>query len=83
LRAPATSGVRVKLESAPVPQPFTEIAIVQAKGYGTHADLEHVVSALRSECARLGGDLLARVRVDQGSASASGVGVCGFDGSPP
>jgi hypothetical protein len=82
-RAPSGAHVRVALESAPAPRAFTEIAIVQARGYGTHADLEHVVTALQGECARLGGDALVRVRVDQGAQSSNGVGVCGVDASVP
>jgi hypothetical protein len=81
-RAPYGGRVRVALDSAPAPEGFVEIALLQARGHGTHADLEHVVSGLQAECARLGGELVVRVRVDQGANGANGVGVCGFESSP-
>ncbi len=82
-RAAHAGRVRITLESAPAPQAFTEIAILQARGYGTHANLEHVVAGLQDECGRLGGEVVARVRVDQGMNGANGVGVCGYERPGP
>lgn len=59
------------------PPPYQEVAIVQAVGNGGHADLEHVVEGLKEEARRLGCTAIVNVKVDQGSGTASGTGICG------
>ncbi|MBL8716502.1 MAG: hypothetical protein JNL79_10935 [Myxococcales bacterium] len=76
---PAFDGpVRVVLEPDLPPAGFQEIAIIEAKCAGTHADLEHVVAGLQREAARLGCTIVVRVRIDQGASLATGTGVCGI-----
>ncbi len=67
------------MDSAPLPTGFAEIAIVQVRGYGTHATLDRVIPALQAECAAMGGDLVGRVRFDQGANGAHATGVCGVE----
>jgi len=74
--APYSGPVAVVMESAPPPPQFVEVAILQANGYGSRADLANVIAALQAEAQRLGCDAVIRVRVDQGYAQASGTGVC-------
>lgn len=80
--APYPGEVRIVMEASPAPPGFVEIAIVQAVGKGTHADLEHVIGGLQSEAAALGCDTIVRVRVDQGANQASATGVCGVVRAP-
>ena len=75
---PAAGFIVVAMESAPVPDTFVEIAILQVRAYGTHATLQHVVEGLQTEARALGCTAVVRVRVDQGSQGANGVGVCGI-----
>lgn len=72
---PHQGEVALYMAGTPAP-PLDEVAIVQAVGNGHHADLEHVVSGLKKEAARLGCDALANVKIDQGSSSASGTAIC-------
>jgi hypothetical protein len=67
--------VTVTMEGSPMPKYYTEVAILQAIGHGTHANLEHIVEALRLEAAALGCNAIVKVRVDQGSSQASGTAV--------
>jgi hypothetical protein len=69
--------VRVVMESAEVPAGIDEVAIVQAVGQGTEADLEHVIEGLKEEARALGCDVVVRVRIDQGSSTAAASGVAG------
>lgn len=71
-------AVRVLLADAAVPPSFQEVAIVEAIGRGTDADLEHVVAGLRQEAAALGCTYVVHVRIDQGSGTATGTGTCGI-----
>ncbi len=73
---PAHSGpVLVVMQGMRSP-PYEEIAIVQAVGQGSHADLEHVVAGMKKEAQKLGCTALINVKVDQGSGTASGTGIC-------
>ncbi len=72
---PASTNVAVILDGSPLPPLFVEVAIVQAVGRGTQADLEHVIDGLRREAAAVGCDAVIRVRIDQGATTASGTGV--------
>jgi hypothetical protein len=75
--APHDRGVTIQMAGGPDPAVnMREIAIVQAFGSGTNADLEHVIDGLTREAQRLGCDAVIRVRVDQGSSGASANGVC-------
>jgi hypothetical protein len=69
--------VRVIMEGQPAPPGFQEVALVQAQGSGTKADMANVIAALRGEAARVGCNYVIQVRVDQGAGQASSTGVCG------
>lgn len=73
---PTRGDVKVVMDGAPVPDGVEEIAIVQALGQGTHADLAHVIEGLKAESAKHGCDMVVRVKVDQGAGTASANGVC-------
>ena len=73
--APSGGAVRVVMEGAPSPGPFTEIAVVTATGTLGYASLPSVLEALKSEAARLGGDAVIRVRYDRGTSGATATGV--------
>ncbi len=75
--APRSGNVRIVMESAEVPSGIEEVAIVQAVGQGTEADLEHVIEGLKEEARALGCDVVVRVRIDQGSGTAAASGVAG------
>ena len=70
-----TGEVTVKLDGEPLPQNYQEVAIVQAVGTGSHANLEHIVQGLKEEAAKLGCNAVFRVKIDQGSSNASATGV--------
>src|SRR5512138_476344 len=72
---PTGGEVRVVMEGAPSPGPFSEIAIVTATGTLGYASLPSVLEALKSETARLGGDAVIRVRYDRGTSGATATGV--------
>ncbi len=76
-----TGSVRIAMGPARVPAGFSEIALIQARGVWSHATLERVFAGLREECAALGGNLVFRVRIDQGAFGAQGTGLCGH--APP
>src|SRR5262249_18909259 len=57
-------------------RPFYEIALVQAVGYGSNANLTDVTRALGDRAGHLGCDAVVRVTVDQGYNLAHGYGVC-------
>ncbi len=73
--APYSGDVRIVMENAEVPKGVEEVAIVQAQGFGGHADLEHVLAGLTDEAKKLGCDMVVRVRIDQGATQASATGV--------
>ena len=77
LAAPYQGQIRIAMENAPVPDDFIEIAIVQSVGTGIKAKLEYVIEGLKDEARRLGANSVMRIRVDQGSNSATAVGVAG------
>lgn len=58
------------------PPPYEEVAILQAVGSASHADLAHVVEGLKKEAAALGCNALVNVKVDQGAGRASGTALC-------
>lgn len=74
-----SSGVRVFMEGQGSPTTFREIAIIQTVGSGVYANLADVVGGLQERAASLGCTVVVNVRVDTGSATSSGTGVCGVD----
>lgn len=82
---PTRVDPRVYLEGAALPSDYAEVAIVQAVGRGTHADLEHVVEGVRAEAAALGCDAVIATHADSGQtqSSATGVAVRWTAGPPP
>ena len=75
--APVTGDVHVVLEGSKESEDVDEVAIVQAVGTGPHAELEELVSGLKTEAQKLGCDAVVRVHVDQGQGLASASGVAG------
>jgi hypothetical protein len=71
---PYSGNVRVVLEGVAEPPGLQEVAIIQAVGDGTRANLESLVSGLQEEAASLGCDIVVHVHVDQGSSKASASG---------
>lgn len=74
-----SAGVRVFMEGQGAPASFREIAIIQTVGSGVYANLADVVGGLQERAASLGCTVVVNVRVDTGSATSSGTGVCGID----
>ncbi len=74
--APYPGAVAIVMENAPPPPQYVEVAILQAIGYGSSADMANVVTALQADAQQLGCDAVIRVRIDQGYSQASGTGVC-------
>jgi hypothetical protein len=76
---PGPAGNQAEVAFVPegrgLPASFTEVAIVQAVGHGTHADLTHVLEGLRVEAASLGCNAVVRMRIDRGATMAYGSGV--------
>lgn len=80
LRAPAEAVDRpadLYMIDQPLPsQPFYEIALVQAVGFGADADPEDVARALAKKAAKLGCDAVLRTAIDQGYSRTNASGVC-------
>jgi hypothetical protein len=70
-----TGPVRIVMEGTPPPPGLLEIAILQVKGSGKYADLQHAVEGFTEKARELGCDHVVNVRVDQGGAM-SATGVC-------
>ena len=68
--------IEVYVVGAPPKRAYYDIAIVQAIGHGSDADVEHVTHALANRAARLGCDAVVRVHVELGYGRAHGAGVC-------
>jgi hypothetical protein len=58
-----------------VPSGYVEVSLVQAVGFGTHADLEHAVDGLRVQAVELGCEAVVNVRVDRSGSQISALGV--------
>jgi hypothetical protein len=70
-------AVELYLADQPVPErPFTEIALVQAVGFGSQARPEDVARALTERAGSLGCDAVVRAFIDQGYSRAHASGVC-------
>jgi len=52
-----------------------EVALVQAIGRGSHADLAHLAEGLEAEAISLGCNAIVRFRVDQGTQQAVAIGI--------
>jgi len=70
---PYAGSVAIHMDGAPLPPQYTEVALVQAEGYGQ--DLSTLLPALKTQAAALGCDAVILVRVDQGAGHASATGV--------
>jgi hypothetical protein len=68
--------IEVYVAGAPPKRAYYDIAIVQAIGHGSDADVEHVTHALANRAGRIGCDALVRVHVEIGYGRAHGTGVC-------
>lgn len=55
---------------------FYEVALVQAVGTGTDANIQDVARALADRAGQLGCDAVVNVQIDQGYTVAHGYGVC-------
>jgi hypothetical protein len=78
LRTPTAPTSRVELymgDQQPA-RPFYEVALVQAMGYGSEAQIEDLSQALEARGRQLGCDALVRTRFDLGLSMAHGYGVC-------
>ena len=73
----------IVMDNEPAPGDFEEVAIVQAVGSGTHADMPHVLNGLQEQAASLGCNYVIRVHVDQGATISSATGVAGRSRQQP
>lgn len=74
---PVAHDVELYLAQQPLPsRSFSEVALVQAIGFGEEADTEAVIAALRKRAGQTGCDAVTRVYVDVGYARAHAAGVC-------
>lgn len=73
---PASKPVELYVEAQSPNRPYYEVALVEAFGYGSDADLEDLTAALQSRGQALGCDGLLRVHFDMGRSMAHGYGVC-------
>lgn len=60
----------------PPARPYYEVALLQAIGHGSDADVEDVTRAIANRGARLGCDAVVRVHVELGNTRAHASGVC-------
>jgi hypothetical protein len=74
--APHAGDVQIVMGDQAPPPGLNEVALLQAIGRGTHADLEHVIDGLKQEARTQGCTVIAKVKIDQGASVASGTGVC-------
>jgi hypothetical protein len=74
--APRTGDVQILMGDEAPPPGLTEVALLQTIGRGTDADLEHVIGGLKERARELGCVVVAKVKIEQGSSTASGTGVC-------
>jgi hypothetical protein len=72
---PATSEVALFIESVPA-RPYAEMGLLQAIGYGTEAEVPHVMRAIERDAKRMGCDAVAMLRTQAGMGVLHGVGVC-------
>ena len=73
---PPSSKVELYMMSQAPNRPYYEVALLQAIGHGSDANLEDVVHALTQRAAQLGCDAVIRVQFEQGYSMAHGVGAC-------
>ncbi|MEO8798939.1 MAG: hypothetical protein ABI551_13710 [Polyangiaceae bacterium] len=60
----------------PPQRPYYEVALLQAIGNGTHADVPDVTNALERRAQVLGCDAVVGIHVELGSTRAHATGVC-------
>ncbi|MEO8798687.1 MAG: hypothetical protein ABI551_12445, partial [Polyangiaceae bacterium] len=68
--------IEVYVTGAPPHRAYYDVAIIQAIGHGTHADVEDVTHAIANRAARLGCDAVVRLHVELGATRAHASGVC-------
>ncbi|WP_394831922.1 hypothetical protein LVJ94_35940 [Pendulispora rubella] len=73
---PTGRDVQLYVGNQSPPQPFYEMALLQAIGFDGDSNVEDVTEALRERGRQLGCHALVRVRVELGYAMAHGYGVC-------
>ena len=79
LRHPSLNSRRdivVYVTGAPPHRAYYEIAILQAVGHGSDADVEDVTHAIANRGARLGCDAVIRLHVELGATRAHASAVC-------
>jgi hypothetical protein len=74
--APRSGPVELYVADQRPPRAFYEVALVEAFGYGTDADVEDLTAALHARGQALGCDALLRVHFDLGRSMAHAYGVC-------
>jgi hypothetical protein len=73
---PAAHDVDVYMRGQALARPFFELALLQAVGHGSDANLEDLLKALVDRARALGCDALADTQVDQGISAAHAFAVC-------
>lgn len=79
LRRPTSAprgNVELYVVGRPPPRPYYEVALLQAIGNGTHADVPDVTNALEGRAQVLGCDAVVGIHVELGSTRAHATGVC-------
>jgi hypothetical protein len=74
-RAPWSGDVKVLLDGQPLAGEYEEVAIVNATGSSSDANLPAIIGALQDEARDLGCNAVIRVRYDRGVNNASATGV--------
>jgi hypothetical protein len=69
---PFEGPVAIYLDGAPLPETFTEVAVVQAQG---SPNIDDLLPVLQREAARLGCNAIINVRVHEGQATGMAVRV--------
>jgi hypothetical protein len=73
--APYSGPVAIYMEGQPAPQPYEEVAIVQAYGSGPYANLADVTEGLKNQAQSVGATAVINVRFDRGANIATATGV--------
>jgi hypothetical protein len=68
--------IEVYVTGAPPHRPYYDIALIQAIGSGSDADVDHVTHAIANRAARLGCDAVVRLHVELGATRAHASAVC-------
>lgn len=74
--APASGEVQLYMGAQAPPNAFYEVALLQAVGHDSEANIEDATNALRARARALGCDAVVRVRFTQGYTMSHAYGVC-------